>query len=284
MATTASDLAAGAKAMVANARYTYEHRTLMTQLATTMKLGQGNKSQYIPKFGTVTANDLTDGVDMTEDQALTVTGTTHTTDEAGCKVIITKKLRNQLTEDAYKASGKVIGNAMAKKIDQDGLALFSGLDTTLGAAGSTFAVARLQAAVTQCFGQGEPVPEPLYCVLHPYTYHDIVTDLSVPGSSNIPPNVQEEVLRSYWRGSDKLYNVPVFACGNITIDTADDAYGAVFSKLAFIYLVGHEPENWVEEDGSLRGWELGIVADYAFVEEDGTYGRALLYDASAPTS
>ena len=237
MPTTASDLSAGAKAMVAQARYTYEHSTLMAQLATKMMLGKGNKSQYIPKFGAVTANDLTDGIDMTEEQALTITGSTHVTDEAGCKVIITKKLESQLTEDAYKAAGKVIGNAMYKKIDQDGLSLFSGLDTTVGAAGSTFAVARLQAAVTQCFGQSEPVPEPLYAVLHPYTYHDIVTDLSVPGTSNVPPNIQADVLRTYWRGSDKLYNVPIFASGNITIDTADDAYGAVFSKMAFIYLL-----------------------------------------------
>ncbi len=285
MATTvASDLAAGQIAMVGAARYTYEHRTLSTQLFTKMMLGAGNKSKYIPKFGSVSASDLTDGVDMTTAQSLTITGTTHTTDEAGCKVVITKKLRSQLDAEAYKVGGIVIGNAMAKKIDQDGLSLFSGLNTSLGAAGSTFAVARLQAAVTQMYGQSEPVPEPFYCVLHPYTFHDIVTDLAVPSTANVPPELQADALKYYLRGFEKLYNTAIFTTGNITADTADDAYGAVFSKLAFIYLVGWEPENWIEEDKSLRGWEIGIVADYAMVEEDGTYGRALLYDAGAPTS
>ena len=189
-----------------------------------------------------------------------------------------------LKEDAYKAAGKVIGNAIAKKIDQDGLSLFSGLNSGLGAAGSTFALARIQAAVSQCYGQSEPVPDPIVCVLHPYQLHQVITNLAAPGTSNMPPEIQSEHLKYYWRGNERLFNTPVFATGNITADTADDAYGAVFSKMAFIYLVGWEPENWVEEDKSLRGWEIGIVADYGMVEEDGTYGRYLLYDSTAPTS
>lgn len=282
--TTAADLAAGQIAMVGEARFTYEHRAVMTNLCTRMNLDPGSKSKYIPKFGGVTAKDLTDGVDMTEAQSLTITGTTHTTDEAGCKVIITKKLRNQLKEDSYRAAGKVIGNAMGKKIDQDGLTLFSGLNGGLGAASATFSLDYLLAAVSQCYGQSEPVPLPMSCVIHPHTYHAIQNLISIPATHNIPPDYQMEYLREYYRGTDKLWNMPIFIDGNITLDSSLDAYGAIFSKEAFIYLVGWEPENWVEEDKSLRGWEIGIVADYAFVEEDGTYGRYLLFDAAAPTS
>ena len=285
MATTiASDLAAGQRAMIAQARYTYEFNTLTPQLFTRMMLGKGNKSQYIPKFGRVTANDLTDGVDMTQAQNLTITGTTHVTDEAGCKVIITRKLQNQLVEDAYKAAGTVIGNAMTKKIDQDGLGLFSGLDSGLGAAAATFSIDYFQAAVSQCFGQEEPVPQPMSGVIHPYQLHEVVDALATPGSNTVSDAAFNAALRQYWRGNEKLFGVPIYSSGRISVDGADDAYGAVFSKLAFIYLVGWEPDNWIEEDKSLRGWEIGIVADYAMVEEDGTYGRYLLFDASAPTS
>ena len=286
MATTvATDLAAGQIAMVGAARYTYEHRTLSTQLFTKMTLGPGEKSLYIPKFGGVTAKDLTDGVDMTEAQSLTITGTTHATDEAGCKVIITKKLRNQLKEDAYKAAGKVIGNAMAKKIDVDGLTLFSGLDSGVGAAAGTISLDYLQAAVSQMYGQSEPVPEPFVSVLHPYHLHEFVDLLATPASNTMASGeLQKGALATYFRGTEKLFGTAVYSTGNVPVDSADDAYSAVFSKLAFIYLVGWEPENWVEEDKSLRGWEMGIVADYAMVEEDGTYGRYLLFDASMPTS
>lgn len=285
MATTkATDLASGQIAMVAAARFTYEHNSICPQVFTRMELAPGEKSVYIPKFGQVTAKDLTDGVDMTEAQSLTITGTTHTTDEAGCKVIITRKLRHQLKADAYAAAGRVIGTAMWSKIDTDGLALFSGLDTGLGAAGTTFSIDYLQAAVSQCYGQAEPVPLPMVCVIHAYTMHEVVDSLATPGTNNVPDVIQSNALKQYWRGNDKLFNCPMFTTGRISVDGADDAYGAVFSKEAFIYLVGWEPDNWVEEDKSLRGWEIGIVADYGMVEEDGGYGRYLLFDAAAPTS
>jgi len=282
--TIASDLAAGQIAMVGECRYTFEHKTVAENLFTKMTLGPGEKSKYIPKFGTVVAKDLTDGIDMTEAQSLTITGTTHTTDEAGCKVIITKKLRAQLKEDAYRACGKVIGNAIRKKIDQDGLALFSGLNTAVGGAASTFSLDYLRAAVSQCYGQSEPVPLPMYTVIHPYMYDEVVNEIATPATTTMAPQLQTEFLQYYYRGNEKLYNTPIFVSGNIAADTADDAYGAVFSKEAFIYLIGWEPENWMEEDGSLRGWEIGVVADYGMVEEDGTYGRSLLFDCATPTS
>ena len=282
--TTATDLAAGQIAMVGTARYTYEADTVCTKLFTKMTLGAGEKSMYIPKFGTVTASDLTDGLDMTDAQQLTITGTTHTTDEAGCKVIITKKLRHQMKEDAYRAAGRVIGNAMTKKIDTDGTALFSGLNAGVGATATTFSIDYLTAALSQCWGQAEPVPEPMSCVMHPHVYHEIKDLLSTIATGGVSDATMDRHLLGKFRGRDKLYGTPIYVTSHCTPNASNDSYGAVFSKMAFIYLVGWEPETWVEEDKSLRGWEIGIVSDYAMVEEDGTYGRYLLFGASAPTS
>ncbi len=261
-----------------------ERVAVCTNLFNKMILEPGEKSKYIPKFGSGgAAADLTDGVDMTQETALTITGTTHTTDEAGCKVIITKKLRHQLKEDAYVAAGKVIGNMMGRKIDTDGVGLFSGLDNSVGAASSVLAIGSVAAAIAQMKGQSEPVPEPFVCVLHPHTINGIVDQLTVPSATlTFPDALSLPLLREYWRGSEKVYGVNVFGDGNITAGSA--CYGAIFAPEAFIYLVGWEPENWVEEDKSLRGWEIGIVADYAMVEEDGTYGRVMLFDGQAPTS
>src|SRR3990167_10427145 len=170
MPTDATDLTNGQIAMVAKARYTYERVAVCTNLFTKMTLEAGEKSKYIPKFASGgSAADLADGVDMTQETALTITGTTHTTDEAGCKVIITKKLRSQLKEDAYAAAGKIIGNMIGRKIDNDGVALFSGLDNSVGAASSVLAIGSIAAAVAQCLGQSEPVPQPYVGVFHPYT-------------------------------------------------------------------------------------------------------------------
>ncbi|RPI49404.1 MAG: hypothetical protein EHM49_09975, partial [Deltaproteobacteria bacterium] len=171
MATTiASDLAAGQLAFVGEARFTMERSIVCAELFNKVQLPDGSKSYYVPKFGQIAATDLTDGVDMTDAQSLTITGTTHTTDEAGCKVIITKKLREQMKADAYRAAGLIVGNAMAQKIDEDGVDLFSGLNSGLGSAGTVFSTSYMHAAVAQCYGQDEPVPDPLYFVLHPYQY------------------------------------------------------------------------------------------------------------------
>ena len=245
----------------------------------------GEKSKYIPKFASGgEAQDLTDGVDMTTETAITITGTTFTTDEAGCKVIITRKLRNQLKEDAYIAAGKIVGNMMGRKIDNDGVALFSGLSNSLGAASTTLTLGLIAAGVSQMKGQSEPVPEPYVAVFHPHSLNALVDLIATPAANTaaFPSDLSLPLLRDYWRGTEKLYGVPIFGDGNITAGSA--AYGALFAPETFIYLVGWEPENWLEVDGSLRGWEIGIVADYAMVEEDDSYGRAMLADAVAPTS
>lgn len=284
MATTANDLTNGQLAMVSTARYTYEKIAVCTNLFTKMKLEPGEKSKYIPKFASGgVAQDLTDGVDMTNETAITISGTTHTTDEAGCKVIITKKLRNQLKEDAYRAGGIIIGNMIGRKIDNDGVALFSGLSNVVGAASTTLTLGFLAAGISQLLGQSEPAPQPFVFTHHPHTINALVDQITVPGATlAFPDSLSLPMLREYWRGQEKLYGVNIFIDGNITAGSA--TYGWLGSPMTFIYLVGWEPETWIEDDKSLRGWELGIVADYSMVEEDDNYSRAMLFDGQAPTS
>ena len=287
MPVIATDLSNGQIAMVAAARFTYERTAVCTQVFTRMTLDAGEKSRYIPKFGSGgAAVNLTDGVDMAQETALTISGSTFTTSEAGCKVIITKKLRNQLKEDAYSAAGRVIGNMMGRKIDQDGVALFSGFSGTVGFASTTLTLGFIGASVAQLYGQSEPVPGPFVGVFHPYQLNAIVDQLTTSNTTGFAlmqlyPD-SAGMLREHWRGTEKLYNTNIYADGNITSGSACN--GAIFSPMALIYLVGWEPENWVEEDKSLRGWEIGIVADYNMVENDDSYGRNVIADGTAPTN
>ncbi|KKL16380.1 hypothetical protein LCGC14_2496150 [marine sediment metagenome] len=282
--TTAADLTAGQIAMVATARYTYERIAVTANVFNKMMLGPGEKSKYIPKFASGgAAQDLQDGVDMTTETALTITGTVHTTDEAGAKVIITKKLANQLKEDVFVAAGRIVGNMIGRKIDTDGVGLFSGLDTTVGAGGSVLTLGHMAAAIAQMLGQSEPVPQPYVMVHHPHSINGIVDQITVPSATlTFPDALSLPLLREYWRGQEKLYGVNIFVDGNITFGTSTN--GAMFSPLAFLYLVGWEPENWLEYDNSLRGWEIGVVADYLMAEEDGTYGRVMLNEGAAPVA
>jgi len=284
-ATTGADLAAGSKAMIGACRYTYEPIQVFKNTVSVHRMAQGEKSYYVPKFGTIVAERLTDGIDMTNSQTLTITGTTHTTNETGAKVIVTRKLKQQFTEDVARAAGKVIGNSMGKQMDVDGLTLFSGIDSGLGSGSTTFGLGYAAAAVSQCIGQDEPAPMPMAFVLHPYTLNDIVDAIATPGSSaTMPQDYQMAVLQNHFAGIIKMNGIPVFHDSNIPIASVTYAYSALYSKEAFIYVVGWEPDTWIVWKDSLRGWEIGIVADYAMVEEGGTYGRFLYFNAAAPTS
>ena len=222
---------------------------------------------------------------MANSQTLTITGTTHTTNEAGAKVIVTRKLKQQFTEDVARAAGKVIGNSMGKKMDVDGLTLFSGINSGLGSGSTSFGLGYAAAAVSQCIGQAEPAPMPMAFVLHPYTLNYIVDLIGTPVTAiPMPPDYQMAVLQNHFAGIVKMNGIPVFHDSNVPIATSTYAYSALYSKAAFIYVVGWEPDTWIVYDDSLRGWEIGIVADYAMVEEDGGYGRYLYFNADAPTS
>ena len=186
---------------------------------------------------------------MTNETALQITGETFTTSEAGAKVIITKKLRHQLKADAYSAAGVVIGNMIGRKIDTDGVSLFSGFSNSLGIASTVLVLGTIAAAVSQLQGQSEPVPGPYVGIFHPYQLNGIVDQLTVGSgtaanaSQQYPDSVEMPFLREHWRGRERLFNTDIYADGNIT--TGASTYGVIMSPMALIYLVGWEPENWV---------------------------------------
>ncbi len=245
MTTMATDdsLSSGQIAMVAAARFTYEHNAVCPNVFTKMMLGKGNKSQTTVKFSSGGAAwDLEDGKDMTNEQALIITTVDHTTDEAGCKMLLSDKLINQLNADAMKAGGVVIGNMMAKKMAQDGNSLFSGFSNGLTNAGTVLSLGYHTAAIGQLMGQSEPCPWPIVAVYHPHQLQGFIDQLSIAASGqNFPDSLVLDYLKNYWRGNDKLYGVSIFADGfisNNTSGTTTGANGAIFSPKAFIYLIG----------------------------------------------
>ena len=87
-----------------------------------------------------------------------------------------------------------------------------------------------------------------------------------------------------FRGKDKLWGVPIFSDGNITIDSTPDAIGGLFSKGALCYVMSKEWSIERERDASLRGWELVAVADYGAFELVDKWGCELKHDATALVS
>ena len=281
---TSSNLADAQRIVIAEARYTEEHKAVMKQLVTHFTLGKGEKSINVPKFATVSASALTDGVDLASPTSVTNTTKSITTAEVGLLIVLSDKLIRQMVPDMFRVAGRLAGNAMGKKLDQDLLALFSGIDAGVGASGTVITTGYITAAVAKCFGASEPAPAPLACVLHPYQVRKIMDALAPVGTYPIPDGYSKEVLSKYFSGSLKTWGVPIYFDGNVDNSTAAATYGAVFSKDCLYLATQKEWSVERERDATLRATELVVVADYAVGELDGVHGQYLLFDATAPTS
>lgn len=94
-------------------------------------------------------------------------------------------------------------------------------------------------------------------------------------------DLANQALRDFFVGS--WLNSEWFTSANITIDSGDDAIGAVFNSNALGFDSREAPTLEPERDASLKGWELNMSAGYAVGELRDEWGVSLTHDATEPT-
>ena len=281
--TTSDSIGDVVDTVIAEARRTQMHRTVMEPLVRTYRVPRGAGDRLeIPKFGTVAAGALTEGVDMTNPQTLTTSKVSITPAEVGAQIVLTDRALRTAKEDMARAAGRVLGDAIARKLDKDLLGLLDGFSASLGAAGQNISMGHLRAAVSRLHGAAEPAPQPFHAVLHPYQAHDLAADISPTGTYPVPAGISQTVLENHWVA--RAFGVDVFQAGNLTVDASDDAKGAVFSKEALVLVMFKDWAVERERDASLRAWELNVVADYGLGEYADAWGVEMYFDASTPSS
>ena len=238
------------------------------------------KNVNVPTFGTVTAHNLTEGIDNVVSETMSDTSVTITPGEVGCKIIVTDKLVRDNNEDIKSAAGRILGNAMEVKRDQDILALFATAGNTLGG-GVAATMGQFAAARAIVKGNpvtsGGPAPGGLVTVHHPYVTLDIVDTLTpiapAAGTTTVISGAMvDDVLRNYAVG--RMFGMPWIEDGNIdTTTTANSAIGATFNTgegSSMILATANEWSIEPERDASLRATELNITGEYGvgFYEAD----------------
>ena len=263
--------------IIAKARYTAEHVAPMLNLVEHFTLAKGEKQLTIPKVGQMTAADLTDGVDITTSQNIGMTAQQIDCEEVGLKVIVTDKLARQLNEDVFAMVGRQVGDAMARKKDQDLLALLDSLTETND--GTDDLSLAFYAAIATIL-RAVPVPLPLVAVVHPYQGHLLKVSQAVSGTYPIPAEgLTVDVIKQWHVGTWAA--VPCFEDGNLTISD-NNAKGGMFSKSCLGYLQSLADTTERERDASLRATELVIVSDYEAFVVDSTYGREMNFNCTVP--
>jgi len=269
--------------IIAAARFTEEHNAPAMNLIEQFTLPKGSKQVTVPKVGQMSMQDLTDGVDIVDEEDIGMTTVDLTASEVGAKIILTDKLVRQSAENVFSMIGRQLGDGMARKKDVDVLSLYSGFSTDFGAAGRSMTLANVASAIA--YAKGKKFGSNVYIVQHPFAVFDIAnTAVTASTTYPVPVGWSADLLGNFFSGLRPINGVPIFEDGNISIDSSDDAVGVVADKSALAVLKSVDMNKEQDRDISLRATEIVITADYGVFELDDSKGVALTLDAGTPAS
>ena len=281
---TTGNLENASKIIIAAARYTEEHNAPAMALIEQFNLPKGAKQVTVPKVGQMQVDDLTDGVDIIDDQEIGMTTVDLTAAEVGAKVILTDKLVREQQNNVFTIIGKQLGDAMARKKDTDVHSLYSSLNggTTLGAATKFMKASNVQGAIT--YAKANKFGSQIYILHHPnsvaYLSKEAATVAS-SGTHELSSGWSADLLKDFWSGLRPMNGVSIFEDGNLAVDSSDDATGVIADKTAMAVLKSVDTRTERQRDASLRATEVVITSDYGVFELDDTRGAGLIFDAAA---
>ena len=156
--TTTSTLDDLISPLVAEALFVASETTIMKGLVRnfTMPLRSG-KILQVPKYPTVSAAAVSEASDLSNTEVST-SKSDLTVSENGIMTTLTDLSRDASESDVVQDLGKLFGEAIAKKIDRDLTALFSGFSNSVGNDGDDLTIATLQQAATKLRAAGVPGP------------------------------------------------------------------------------------------------------------------------------
>ena len=257
--------------------------------------GDGKDDTYnSPKLPSVSANGLTEGVDMIP-QTITDSNVAISATEVGVSVLLTKKALRTVGRDAFLSKiGKMMGSAINVKQEQDFATLIDGFGNVVGADGSSATLGQLGAGKAQLARNSEPVNEVMMrdvsAILDPYAWHDIQQQLFPTGSGEAhapntptPASVAERTLAKYMP-SGMYFGTPLKVSTNLVTSSNDVRNGIFYRGAGLIYEFMPVDLEVDESDKSTRSLELDMVIDYGYGEINDGLGREWDTDNTAPTS
>ena len=273
--TTLNDLL---PAITAEAMFVANERSIMRGLVKNYSIpaGQG-KTITVPIYPVQSAAGVTEG-DEVSNTAISTNGVTLTVSTVAVRTMITDLIRASAASNVVADVGRLFGEAIAKKMDQDLLALFSGFSVGVGDASTAFSAATLANAVARLRANAVPGDQ-LACVVNPYVAYDLKSALTNTFANPNAGIIQNEAMQTGYVGT--LFGVPVFESSNIANNgTAGDYVGAVFHRDALgIAMIGDITIE-TQRRASFVGDDIVASAHYGVGELYDGYGVKITADSS----
>ncbi len=275
--TTSSTISELYTEIVAEALFVASEKSLMRGLVKNYQIvGQG-LSVEVPIYAVVSAAGVNEATDLSN-TAINPSSVTITASEIGIMTTLTDLGRNASSRNVGADIGKLFGEAIAKKIDVDLIALFDGFSKIVGGADVAFSAAKLFEATAELRNLGVPTQD-LACVVHPFIAYDLKGALTNTFANPNPSDVANEAMNTGFVG--RVAGVPVYESSNISnTGTTGDYKGALFHRDAMGLAMMQDLKIETQRDASLRADEIVATAVYGVSELHDTYGVELMMDSS----
>lgn len=264
--------------IVAEALFVASEKSIMRGLVRnyTLAPGQG-KTVTVPIYLKMTASALTEATAPTQEQVVT-DGATLTISEVGLTATISDLAMMASASNVVADMGRLFGEAIARKMDTDLLALIKSLSTTVGGASTAATPALLFQAIAKLRSAGYDTANDCAIVLHPNVAYDVASVLTstfaAPASM-----VGNDALRNGFMGT--LGGVPVYQSSLVeTITTAGDYACGVFHKDALGLAIMKDISIETQRSALKRGFDIVGSALYGVGELYDTAGVYALFDSS----
>ena len=283
-----SNLTNGQRIVIASAKEAFEPAAPDPDLIESERIPTGVKQWDISTYARLTdAQALTEGVDLSSVQQLATNTLQLTPAEHGILVTLSNRLvRRQGDSSVVTVAGRQIGSSLRRRMAKDVIALYDGFSKSIVGTGAAMDITHFRGAAAYLLTDNNtsfgPAPMPLHAAMHIEQISDIIADLSDPGAvASSRFGLSADMVQRWWRGSDRLYCIPIFHSGNIERATNNDAKGAIFASGALYMVVANDADVTEEDDNSLRAREYGIFQEWAEGERADPHGVEVLSEASA---
>lgn len=276
--TTSTTLATLLPLITSEALFQAQERSLLRGLVRNFSIpaGSGN-SIKVPVYPTQAASALTEGTAMSNSEITTLGGTINV-GEVGVMTTVTDIGRIGASSDVVSSLGKIFGEGIALKIDQDIAALFDGFSTVIGSgSGDALTAADVFQGIAALRANSVP-QDGMAVVLHPQIAYDLKS--SITSTFGAPASeVGNTAMRNSFVGT--LGGVPVYESAAISIDASSGvSKGAIFHRDAIGLAMMQDIKIETQREIAERGDKLSAVAIYGVGELLDSYGVEMHFDSS----
>ena len=276
--TTSSTLSELYTEIIQEAIFTFQETSVMRPLVTTYSITGSGKQIAVPVYPAISASAVNEGTDLSN-TAIDPTEATILASEVGVMTTLTDLARDSASRNVASDIGKLFGEAIAKKVDTDLVALFASFSTDVGAASTELTAESLFKA--QATLRSLNVPAPYYGVFHPKAVFNLKKTLTNAGfstASNAISDIGNEALRNGFVG--RVAGIDIFENANISIDAYADSVGAVFHPISLGLAMKADFKVETQRDASLRGTEIVATVTYGKGVVKSDYGVKITSDSA----